>query len=287
MDTMNELAKSLKNNQELSDLEKELIVDFVGDLEDIRKKTGGIDYNNLINNLKDLKVLNVEDGKTSGYSTKDNTIYLDKKMIKDNWKSNLYKALLQCSITNREGNKTKYGIVDPNGGNFALNEAITQRFLDLMLGSSEKNILDFEMNIYAKIQEIIGLDKVFDAYFKADYGTLALEFENYKTSLPLISLKYDRLMSLNLDSIDISLGDRRLVSDIERLLINAYAHKIINNDVDKESIDRFRNNIITSGSVKAYDKDNKEMYDGINSNITYFNMLLNGLKISRDSSKIM
>ncbi len=287
MDTMNELAKSLKNNKELSDLEKELIVDFVGDLEDIRKKTGGIDYNNLINNLKDLKILNVEDGKTSGYSTKDNVIYLDKKMIKDNWKSNLYKALLQCSITNREGNKIKYGIVDPNGGNYALNEAITQRFLDLMLGSSEKNILDFEMNIYAKIQEIIGLDKVFDAYFKADYGTLALEFENYKTSLPLISLKYDRLMSLNLDSIDVSLGDRRLVSDIERLLINAYAHKIINNDVDKESIDRFRNNIITSGSVKAYDKDNKEMYDGINSNITYFNMLLNGLKISRDSSKIM
>ena len=116
---MNELAKSLKNNKELSDLEKELIVDFVGDLEDIRKKTGGIDYNNLINNLKDLKILNVEDGKTSGYSTKDNVIYLDKKMIKDNWKSNLYKALLQCSITNREGNKIKYGIVDPNGGNYA------------------------------------------------------------------------------------------------------------------------------------------------------------------------
>lgn len=287
MDMIKDFANSLNNNQNLTINEKRFIVDFISDLNKLQTKIEGIDYTNLLNNLKDLKINNVTLENKPGYSIKDNTIYLNNETINERWKVNLYKSLLQCSITNRNGNKIKYGVLDPKGGNYALNEAITQRFLDLMLGNSENNKLDFEMNIYAKIQELIGLDKIFSSYFKADYESLALDFANYKIALPLLSQKYDRIMDLNLNNRDISIGDERIISDVERLLMNAYAQKMLNEGIDKKSVERFKDNIITPETATIYEKFNKEIYDGLNSNNIYFNMLLSGVNMSKNSSKIM
>ena len=107
MANLNDFANALNSNQKLTLDEKSFIVDFVGDLDEMGEKIGKIDYTNLLHNLKDLNIQNADKNTKSGYSINDNTIYLDRNSTDKKWRVNLYKSLLQCSITNRNSDKTK------------------------------------------------------------------------------------------------------------------------------------------------------------------------------------
>jgi len=278
MGNMELLTTTIKNNKNLNAIEKELIVDFIGDL--IYLKYDGIDLNNLIYNLKDLKISNSDN--KAGYNPLDNTIYLDQNSVQ-RWQYNMYRALLNCSITNRNGSIIKQGIIDESGNNFALKEAITQRFLDLMLGNSENNPLDIEMNIYSKIQEIVGLDKILFSYFKADNSLLNEELYKYNIDPSILLPKIDRIMNLNFNNIESKYDDNRIVCDVERLLMNGYATKISNYNDSNLNIDNFRNNIITSGTIQAYSKDTYTIFEGVSKNSEYFDMLINGVELSKNN----
>lgn len=282
MGIIKSLADSINSNSNLKDIEKTLIADFIGDL--IGFKYEGVDLNNLIYNLRDLKIVNIDNqNKKTGYNPVDNTIYLDSNMV-NNWKYNMYRSLLNCSITDRKCNNIKQGIMDENGNNFALNEAVTQRFLDLMLENSENNPLDIEMNIYAKIQEIVGLDNVLNAYFKADNNQFYNELSKYNIDPTILVSKIDRIMNLNFNNSNINIGDNRIVSDVERLLMNGYAKKILDSKEYNIDTNVFSNNIITSKTINAYSKDGIHIFDGINKNEEYFRMLMNGLYFSKNAT---
>jgi len=287
MGVMESLANSINSNSNLNSAEKALIVDFTGDL--LELKYEGINLDNFIYNLNNLRIVNSNDETIkTGYNPSDNTIYLDNNMV-NNWKYNMYRALLNCSITDRKNNTIKQGIIDEKGNNFALNEAVTQRFLDLMLENSENNPLDIEMNIYAKIQEIVGLDSIINAYFKADSSQFYNELNKYNIDPTILVSKIDRIMNLNFNNTNINVGDNRIVSDVERLLMNGYAKKILNNEGYNINIDTFNNNIITSGTIHAYSKNNIPIFDGISKNEEYFKMLMNGVNVAKNatSSKSM
>ena len=194
-----------------------------------------------------------------------------------------HKSLLKCTSTKKENGIISTGVVDSEGKNNALNEAITERFLELMLGC-EYNMLDIEMDNFSKIQEIIGIDPIIEAYFKVDYNALEQEFKAYDIDLKALSTKMDRIMTLNLGN-SVANNDETLVSDVDRILMTGYAKKISREDINNLDVENYKGHIITKENAHTYSKQHLNIFENTDRNIEYFEMLLNGIMASKQEAK--
>lgn len=302
MANLNNLTETLKNNRNLKELDKNLIVDFIGDLLELGYPT--INLDNFTNNMKDFRIDTYEDvyeSKISEYDKNQNRMLIHKLIVepidnynitdelinkKDtvmrNYRYNVYKSLLKCASTKKENGMISTGVVDNNNNN-ALNEAITERFLELMLGC-EYNSLDLEMITFAKIQEIVGIDSIIESYFNADYNGLKQEFEAYGINLEDLSNKMDKMMKLNRGTIN-PINDETLMSDIDRTLMGGYAKKIANENIDNLNIENYQSHIITPQDIQTYSKQHLNIFENTNKNLAYFEMLLKGIMDSKKEVK--
>lgn len=303
MANLNNLVETLKNNQNLKEIDKTLIVDFIGDLLELGYPT--INLDNFTQNMENFKIDTYDDiyeSKIAEYNNEQNKLLMNKLIVepienyiitdelvmkKDlidrNYKYHIYKALLNCASTKKHNGVISTGIVDSQGKNCALNEAITERFLELMLGC-EYNILDLEMITFSKIQEIIGVDPIIEAYFNADYNTLKQEFESYGINLEDLSNKMDRMMNLNKGNIYPN-NDETLICDIDRILMSGFAKKLANENLDNLNIGNYQEHIITPQDIVTYSKEHLNIFENTNRNLEYFEMLLKGIMESKKEIK--
>ncbi|MBQ7140067.1 MAG: hypothetical protein IJO32_01030 [Bacilli bacterium] len=302
MTNLNNLVETLKNNQNLKEIDKEIIVDFVGDLLELGYPT--IDLDNFTQSMKDFRIdtyADIYESKISEYDKEQNKMLVHQLMfekpenitseelknkkdsIDRNYRYHIYKSLLKCASTKKENGIISTGVVDSENKNNALNAAITERFIELMLGC-EYNLLDLEMDNFSKIQEIIGIDTIIEAYFKADYKALEQEFNAYDIDLNDLSTKMDRIMDLNLGN-SVANNDETLVSDVDRILMTGYAKKISREDINNLNIENYRGHIITKESAHTYSKQHLNIFENTDRNIEYFNMLLNGVMASKQEVK--
>lgn len=303
MANLNTLTEALKNNKNLTELDKNLIVDFIGDLLELGYPT--INLDNFANNMKDFRIdtyNDVYESKISEYDKYQNRMLIHKLMVEplenynitdeltskkdavmNNYRYHTYKSLLKCASTKKENEKVSTGVVDINNNNNALNDAITERFLELMLGC-EYNTLDLEMITFSKIQEIVGIDSIISAYFNADYNILKQDFEAYGINLEDLSNKMDKMMNLNKGNISPN-NDETLISDIDRMLMSGYAKKIANENIENLNIENYQGHIITPQDIQTYSKQHLNIFENTNRNLDYFQMLLKGIMESKKEVK--
>lgn len=291
---LNEISNSINSNPNLNKDSKEMeaICDFIADLVNLNSKFPDIKLDNLINNLKTLKFEQTKDITEKCFSEYDkntNTIYIHNLSRRENLdgekKYHMYKSLLECSITKVTQYKTYHGILDKSNKNIALNNALEEKILELMLNESRHNFLDIEMKFLHQIEEIIGIEPLLNSLFTANYKNLENAFVEYNIPLSNLSENLDKIMEINLGKAKITESDKNLVKKVQDTLIDAYMLKFARENNPNYDTINFEGNMITINDSK-YGIEN--MFDNIPSNTDKFKIAIEGCKkamIYNDSTK--
>lgn len=285
MDKGNDLFELVEKNKFLKAEEKEVIFKFLKEFLMFKKNFNSINLNNFKKNLKDLKFKTVEDINNesfSKYDGKSNTLYLcELNRIpnnEDEVKHDVYRSILECATTKREKGKVIGSGIISNGQNIAMNRALVENILSLMIGC-ENNILDIEMlNLY-KIEEIVGSDFLLEAYFNADYEMLKEKLSKYDISLSTLSKKNDRIMKINLNKEKATENDKNLIAEVDRMLILGLGNKIIQKE--QADISRFKEFLITpENGITKFKNKFLQILNNTESNKAFLESFISGINFS-------
>lgn len=266
LEIIKNIADAINSNEDLNTNYKDqipIICDFAGELLELQKNFPEIEFDNFINNLKTLKFEDGIDPKKRAFAKYDinkNTIILydiDRRESLDGEKKyHLFKSLLDVAISKRTEYHNSYGIVTKHGENTALNRALCENILSLMLNESRYNSLDLEMKILYQIEEILGNEIIISALFNSKYKLIEKAFkENYNIDFKNIYQRLDRLMNLNLGKEKENAYDSELINQIQRELINAYLISYAKKENIDTDITPFIENIIINDSIETKNKN--------------------------------
>ncbi len=259
MDILDSIKESIDSNQDIDESIKEklfdLIIIFHNKFSDIKLDR----FSELVKTVKLGRIGKYESLGTSFYNVKDNEILLSPNRIKniDYDLDNLFMRIVLSMITSNGA----YSGFNSDKDLRALNSAYEEILANYLIGSSEVSDQEEEMVITNIIGNIIGVDKLFEAYFSNNGKMISDALEQIENDCKLLKI-FEHFASAKLHGF---------------IIPNEYADNI------KYTVD-LTSKALNKGLINL---DNLEMIYELcpDSGLGYNNMNHHGLDVPKDMCK--